>query len=289
MDWNWFFSAVAQSVAALVGVLGAFLVARLLGSEESYARNRRRTRELLRTSSHLADQAQSRYFRWYNERTLEDGLRDVRHSIRDGESDAVLSREEYYASYGFSQFMPKGTVLEQIDDAIAKGLELRGRRHEDYLLSAFQADIPTLSVEQEGEAISQLVVTVRAHMREVREHLQDVQDNPERSGLVRVVLVTLLLLFWTGVVYPLSLLPVDSQGGSGAAGTLASLQAFDSHRLLVLSVATVLFTALIVVLGVRNERLKHPAEEVADLRRSLDPKRYSDYLQAYADNGRPLD
>ena len=34
-DWNWFFSSLAQSVAALVGVLAAFMIARLLGGSRA--------------------------------------------------------------------------------------------------------------------------------------------------------------------------------------------------------------------------------------------------------------
>src|SRR4051812_42840852 len=34
MDWNWFFSTFSQSAAALLGVIAAFIIARLLGLDE---------------------------------------------------------------------------------------------------------------------------------------------------------------------------------------------------------------------------------------------------------------
>ena len=71
MDWNWFFSSAAQAIAALVGVLGAFLISRLLNNEAAHARNRARTRDLLRSAEQLADRAKARRFQWFNDRSLD--------------------------------------------------------------------------------------------------------------------------------------------------------------------------------------------------------------------------
>jgi hypothetical protein len=68
--------------------------------------------------------------------------------------------------------------------------------------------------EQEREAIRRLVVEINNHLHAVEEHLQAIQQNPEASRVVTVVLVTILLLFGVGVIYPLSFLPVHS-GGPG--------------------------------------------------------------------------
>ncbi|WP_262887779.1 hypothetical protein [Flavobacterium bernardetii] len=34
IDWNWFFSSFCQSAAALIGIIGAFIISRLLGLGE---------------------------------------------------------------------------------------------------------------------------------------------------------------------------------------------------------------------------------------------------------------
>ena len=33
MDWNWFFSSLAQSTAAIVGLIGAFVFTKMVNSE----------------------------------------------------------------------------------------------------------------------------------------------------------------------------------------------------------------------------------------------------------------
>ena len=39
MDWNWFFSSVAQSAAAIVGILAAFIITKILNSQTEYNHN----------------------------------------------------------------------------------------------------------------------------------------------------------------------------------------------------------------------------------------------------------
>jgi len=34
LDWNWFFSSFSQSAAALLGIIAAFLISRLIGLNE---------------------------------------------------------------------------------------------------------------------------------------------------------------------------------------------------------------------------------------------------------------
>ena len=34
MDWNWFFAAFAQCAAALIAIIGAFVISKLLGENE---------------------------------------------------------------------------------------------------------------------------------------------------------------------------------------------------------------------------------------------------------------
>lgn len=36
IDWNWFFAAYAQSATALIGVLSAFIISKLLGESDKY-------------------------------------------------------------------------------------------------------------------------------------------------------------------------------------------------------------------------------------------------------------
>jgi len=294
VDWNWFFSSVAQSVAALVGVLGAFLISRLLNNESSYSRNRARTRELLRESDNLTDYASSRYFSWYNKRTLENGLRDVAGELKDGHEP--LSPDEYYQKLGFSPYLPKEQAVSDIAQVVQRELERRSKPRQP---SAFAipeiASLrdPTYAVaarqdlSEEREAIAQLILRIKNHIREVREHLGAIRAQPERSRAMRIVLVAILILFWVGVVFPLSYLPVQAD----QTPPLSLAYLFDSSlpvRTMILAIAAAVFTSLVVALAVLNERLRHPATDLSALEDRLAPGSYSDFLRIRLENGIPL-
>ena len=289
MDWNWFFSSASQSVAALVGVLGAFLVARVLGNEATFTANRSRTAELIARGQQLADRADSRYFEWYNKSTLEDELKDLRRDIRDVE-DTLLA-EDYYRGYGFSRYMPKQQVVDAVQGVIDRETQRRQnppkpRTTIDIAAGITDLSVPRLGLDDERDEINALVVAVKGHMRDVQAHLATIRANPERSPLVWVVLIALILLFFGGVAYPLSLLPVG--GGGATIPFFAFTRDLAVSRAAILSFTAVVFSILIVLIGVSSERLKHSEADIQGLERWLSADSYSTYLRYRVDNGFPL-
>jgi hypothetical protein len=54
MDWNWFFSAVSQSAAAIVGIFAAFIITAIIKNQTEFHRKRDRIQELdIATREHL--------------------------------------------------------------------------------------------------------------------------------------------------------------------------------------------------------------------------------------------
>lgn len=286
LDWNWLFSSVAQSVAALVGVMGAFLISRILNGEMSFARHRSRTRDLLRQGEMLEDRAAARDFEWINQLTLEYGLQDVASAIAD--TDEVLSPRDYYEKFDFSTYMARDEALEQIEAQIATAVAEKQKPAGPFNFAAWVPTAPEYIVSErqnltrEQDAICDVRLAVRAHMREVREHLDLVCRQPDRSPVMRLTLAALLLLFWLGVIWPLTFLPV------GEVAFPVS-NALSSARTAMLVIAGTVFTALVISLGFINERLVHSQSELDQLRRELEPARYSIYFQVRADNGLPMD
>ena len=320
MDWNWFFSSLAQSVAALVGVVGAFLISSLLNNQASYAKNRSRTGELLRESQRLVDAANSRSFDWYNERALEYALSDVELTVGQVQAQDVRTPEDYYAEFNFPDYLPKKEILEAIEGVLQTDRERREeieRREREEARKRARSmglgfDPPDFSLkgismldntavaagrlvnqsrlqmyDQEREAILQLMVAIKGHIRAAREHLALIEQQPESSTVIRAVLGAVLLLFWFGVIYPLSFLPVPSTGVS-ALSVRGFFDILFSLRGLLLTLATLVFTGLIAFLGISNERLRHPEADVAKLRDRLQPESYSEYLRVRIENGIPL-
>ncbi len=77
IDWNWFFSSLAQSVAALVGIFAAFIITKIISNQSEFQRKNSRLRELLSVSAKYRDALSYRSFDWYNEHTLNDALNEL--------------------------------------------------------------------------------------------------------------------------------------------------------------------------------------------------------------------
>lgn len=113
IDWNWFFSALAQSTAAIVGLLGAFIFTKILNNEQKYNENKERIQELITHSKYLKKKVKNRYFKWYNERMRENALDE----IQDNANEAYeKSNEELYQEYNFSPFDNKDAIIKDIQE-----------------------------------------------------------------------------------------------------------------------------------------------------------------------------
>ena len=61
-DWNWYFSALAQSSAAIVGLYGTFIVNEVLNMQINFKEDEEELISAIHVSEHLEDQCENRYF-----------------------------------------------------------------------------------------------------------------------------------------------------------------------------------------------------------------------------------
>ena len=80
-SWDSFFSTFAQSVAAVVGVIAAFVIARLIDAEAEYRRARNRSNELEVNAARLRDAAGAIRFEWYCNAKLNDAKTEIRKEL----------------------------------------------------------------------------------------------------------------------------------------------------------------------------------------------------------------
>jgi uncharacterized membrane protein len=138
-------------------------------------------------------------------------------------------------------------------------------------------------VDEEGNKIQSLIVEIRQHIRVVKLHLTELEGNPESSNLITYSILAAILLFFIGVVYPLSFLPVS------ANGTLSlSIGAFFtilfSLKGVILSSVSLIFLLIMAIFFYVNWSLKHNATDLERLRSATQIKNYSKYLEIMEEN-----
>lgn len=309
LDWNWFFSSVAQSVAALVGTLLAFVIASILNQQAAFGRRRDRITELLARSERLREEAGTRYFDWYNRRRLADALNSLESKL--DEEEERRKPEDYYKHLHVSQYQSRQEViaaianrLDAVDAQKRQEAEARRRRAAsstglemrppDFSMpssgalqaSATQAAADRAELEHEAELIDRFRIEVNDHIRALSILRREAARNPESSNLVRFTLVASGFLFALGVIYPLSFLPVhvpwDRELSMGAF-----FEILFSLRGVVLSLAVVIFSALVGTLWYINAKLRHSTPELEGLASSSQHLSYSPHLEAFRQNREP--
>lgn len=293
MDWNWFYSAVAQSCAAIVGIVGAFVFTKVIDNQSRFLERRKEFKQLLAASIRLSDEASIRKFAWVSRKNNSSCLRDLADDIK--KHDEVRSATEYYDEYGFYPFVQRAEILAKIEAAIAHEVNRRNAAHKpknplgfDLGMTASSISLPFVpenwdAINAEDELIDRYLVELKDHVRRLRGFVAESRRAPERSSLVSWVLILGVLLFFCGVIYPLSFLPVAAD----AEMVLAAQYFWEilfSLKGLILLIVSVIFVAILGVLFVSNLRLRIAKNELDQLIPFLEVRGYGESLQILEDN-----
>ena len=122
-DWNWFFSSVAQSAAAIVGIFGAFIVTKILANQSAFAEKSLRIQELITLGQKITDASSRLSFDWYHRHDSASELEDLEKLL---EKDDTQTPEALYEKLRFSPYIARTNVIE----TIARVKSLREQRLE---------------------------------------------------------------------------------------------------------------------------------------------------------------
>jgi len=296
MDWNIFFSTASQTSGAIVGIFAAFLITKIVANQTEFNKLSEKLSDFIIKSKALEHESTIRYFSWYNERIAEREI-DKIDSLHN-KNNEILDASEYYEKLNFSPFQSKSDIYSLIEgkitelEAIKKAEEERVRSELDRSAASIQK--PTHfqnpshlgnETTEERELIDNLMVRVTQQCNANRELLCSLKRESESSTLITISIIAVILLFFAGVIYPLSFLPlkIDHE-------IVLSLGAFWDTLLslkgALLSIISLIFISLLgVFLGV-NVKLKHEPEKLIELKKYCDLPAYSEYFRNYEENSR---
>lgn len=296
MDWNWFFSSLCQSAAAIVGFFGGFIITKILGNQTSFSEKKGRLQELVRAAEKLSADANSHYFNWYNKHKNSDEMEKVDRMLEDEDG---LNAESIYDKLNFSPFTPCEVILKRIGGRIEARLERQRRRQEELreqaltrkpfgIGSAVSLDayippaLPRVSMineqlTKEREEIDASLRECRYHVTRVSDFYDSVAGNPESSPQITYSLATVAVLFYVGVIYPLSFMPA-STSASPDFGAVAFAKAMWGAKGGLLTAISVIFTAVLSMFFWMNRNLKYGNAELERLRSFSSIGAYSSFF-----------
>lgn len=115
-DWNWFFSSLSQSAAAIVGIFGAFIITKIFSNQTSFLDKNTKIKQLLIQAKKISDNANSYKMAWHNKHYNHPEFRNF-HEFLDKEfplqEDASTITNEVLDSFIKSS---KFSTYSSIDD-----------------------------------------------------------------------------------------------------------------------------------------------------------------------------
>lgn len=306
MDWNVFFSTISQTSGAIVGIFSAFLITKIVSNQTDFAKLKNEATHNLIDSRTLESELNRCNFAWYNEAVRDIELRRIENDFLNSldenlwEDNLILQPKQYILKYDFSIFENPSelsyAVRTKISELRSKLEQIRKREEnpnpfhsltvnmiEDGLYRDILNQPPYPLIEKEKDQIEQLIIKTERQTRRNSALEMELRMGIDSINLVTNSIIAVLILFFSGVIYPLSFLPWDEDREihlsiSAFFEILFSLQGF------MLSLISITFSGLMVAFLIINNRLKHSPELRSDIAHYCDMSNYSPFLSNYLKN-----
>jgi len=327
-DWNWFFSSIAQSAAAIVGIMFAFIITKTLSGKQAFAERLGKVKNLFIRANALKTMAGRRLFDWYNEQCEISAIDDLTRRYEDSDGNLPFyDCEKIYEALDFSPYQPiedaisaiksrleeLDSIREKINDGVSVGSE-QVDSHSVGRESIFNTMLPSLdgglrsvfenglhgslgsyigypeqrflnweSIGKERDKIERLTLEIQQHSERARILLGELESSPEYSKEIEFSIYLVSVLFYFGVIWPLSFLPL-STGEKFTVSFSAILPAITSFQGLMLSIFGIAFAFIPVFFFRLNRSFKYSEEEISRLKMVTRLGYYSKHYKIYEEN-----
>lgn len=120
-DWNWFFSSLSQSAAAIVGIFGAFIITKIFSNQTAFSEKTAKLNNYLIEAKKIADDAKSYNMEWHNKH-YNDGEYRKFHDFLDEHFPANESMEkitnqileDFIDKSDFSRYSEKEEIKKEL-------------------------------------------------------------------------------------------------------------------------------------------------------------------------------
>lgn len=216
MDSNWFFSSFCQSAAALIGIIGAFVISRLLGIRDRANVVISDFDHLIIEFNELILKINSRHFFWFTKTHVKYNSK-LRELVSAGSFDNLDEKEIIDRVLGLDD------RLFKIDAAIMEGFnDVYNKFKPNYtdLGNGFSMkntfpilDLPPKGIwrdlEAEQDEINKLKIQSQILIQKFNKNSHDLKSFEDSINSLKTVILFLMIIFLLTVIYPLHFMPVS--------------------------------------------------------------------------------
>jgi len=286
MDWNWFFSSVAQSAAAIVAVFSAFIITKIINNQSQFETNKRRIKSASNESKKLKELITYRRIGWYSQYLINSETKRLENKCKSGEKPR--SAEEYYfITPGFPIFIKRDGIIERIQSVM--NLPVIASKEPNLLnaLTDFKS-VQDMSEEQmireEQNEIYSLIAEVKHHVSLLSDLIEELQANNEHSPVIKWSIIASMSLFYVGVIYPLGFLPMPQPITNLDLSIKHTPAYIFSFNGVLLFLFALIFTGINLYFLKINSRMVHDQSSINELKANSVFGSYHIYFQNMEDN-----
>lgn len=269
IDWSWFFSSVAQSAAAIVGIVGAFVIGKVLAQQSDF-------QEKCAAVQRLIDQAQDLKRRW--DQSPRDAINDAYWQLADvaacvklyenpqlveGDVPTAVRTLVLFPPWINDAWIQEATQPRQKKArshlAVKKLRETRAKEPGYAYLDPVSLNLGPAVIPGNYPAAADEVAGLRNVKSQILEHIERIESSVsmtrkvEARWVIPTALSLVAALFFTGVIYPLSFLPIRP-GDEPVLSLGAFWEILCSLRGVILSAISLGFVGLVGLFGLVHLR-----------------------------------
>ncbi|MBV2195375.1 MAG: hypothetical protein KUL78_02570 [Flavobacterium sp.] len=214
IDWNWFFAAFAQCAAALIAIIGAFIISKLLGEAEKEEVHSSKIDQLVIQYNGLLKRISVRYFDWYDKRNI-DYSSALEKSIKSGDFQGLNDEEKLIKLFEIEpDLFGTPSCLEELDKKIVEltpNTTQLGNRF-SIVNSPMSLNIPPVGLwdklSKEREAINQLKIESETLIERFDKARNDISITQNNLTPIKITIYILGIGLLLTIIYPLHFMPI---------------------------------------------------------------------------------
>jgi len=119
---------------------------------------------------------------------------------------------------------------------------------------------------------AKLDIRIDYHINRLNDFISSVSLNPESSSLITFSIISLLILFFIGVILPLYMLTYFQEVKVILINFIIS---FENFQIILLLIISIIFTTIMIVFFIINLTMKYDKNKIEEMKKYLKPAYYS--------------
>lgn len=201
-DWNWFFSTLSQSAAALIGIIAAFLISRLIGLSEKASKTISDFDNLVIDFKRIVESLKKRKFYLYNYNLI-DLNSNLKSEILENKFEGLSDKEILLKIYALEPRLYKHNkaVLDAFKEVYDECQNPKPINFEATKRKIDEISNERNLIESNEVEAKTLILQFEHNLRELKSFLVSIKP-------LKPLIIILMTAFPLTVIYPMHYMPV---------------------------------------------------------------------------------